>query len=170
MYVGHFSKQSLCGYGSKFNHQELDRRFSSLAPFTKVSFWGRPIFDNHCHLLSRNIHVGLIFSQPSPRTEKIRGPTPGFCFDPYPRDCLERHLRPSVCCLLSFFQATAGSGRCRRGHGRPEPRSRIVADSYRRPLPWACRGYGNRDVAVVKTGLGSQFGVGIFTTFCLESI
>ena len=32
------------GCGSKFNHQEMDRRFWSLVPFTRLLFWV-PIFD-----------------------------------------------------------------------------------------------------------------------------
>ena len=34
----------LCGYGSKFNHQGT-AVFSFLVPFTRVPFWGYPIFD-----------------------------------------------------------------------------------------------------------------------------
>ena len=33
-----------CWYGSKLNHQELDRRFESMVPLAKVPLWA-PIFD-----------------------------------------------------------------------------------------------------------------------------
>ena len=41
------------GYGSKSNHQELDRRFLSLVPFTRVPVWV-PIFHPQPFEESRN--------------------------------------------------------------------------------------------------------------------
>ena len=46
------------GYGSKFKHQELDRRCWSMFPFTRIPFWGYPIFDNHSHLTAPTVLDG----------------------------------------------------------------------------------------------------------------
>ena len=38
-------RQQIRDHGSKLNHQEMDRRFQSLVPFSSFPFWGSPIFD-----------------------------------------------------------------------------------------------------------------------------
>ena len=41
------------GYGSRFNHKELDRRFESLFPLTRAPFWA-PMFDPQ---LNRTVNI-----------------------------------------------------------------------------------------------------------------
>ena len=51
--ISHSLSNRQCGYGSKLDHQDMDRRVWSMFPFTRIPSWGYPIFDHHSDAATR---------------------------------------------------------------------------------------------------------------------